>query len=226
MTRFLRSLAIAFVGASLVGTPALAQDNGDDAQSENNAEQPAPPQEVAQKTVDTLLARLQENRETYKQDPEALYAMIEEVLVPRVDIEEMSKLVLGRHWRSASEEQRERFSQAFKQMVIQTYGNALYGFDKEKIEYQPVRADDDAEDITFRANVITDNGDKVPVTLDMHLVDGNWKVYNGTVGNLSFVTNYRGQFNAQIKSGGLDAVIEKLEQRYGVGPASNGNSDS
>lgn len=229
MNRLIRNLAVVLVGAGLIAAPTLAAAQSAEAASEpaktdakaEDDQQPPAPTQVAEETVDTVLARLQENREEYKKNPEALYDMIEEVLVPHVDVDYMAKLVLGRHWRSATPEQKDRFAEAFKQMVIQTYGNALYGFDKEQIEYLPVRAEEGAEDITFRAEVTTEKGETVPVTLDMHVVDGQWKVYNGTVGNLSFVTNYRGQFNAQIKAGGLDQLIDKLENRY-VQTAANG----
>ena len=77
-----------------------------------------------------------------------------------------------------------------------------------------VRAAEGAEDITFRAVVTTDDGQKTPVTFQMHVVDDEWKIYDGSVGNLSFVTNYRGQFNSQIRNGGLEKLIERMESRY------------
>lgn len=213
MNRFIRNFAVALLGTGLIIGPAAGAETPDKTSSKDQA-QPRDPHKVASETVDEVLARLEENRQTYKKNPDKLYAMIKEVLVPHVDSDYMAQLVLGRHWRSATPEQRDRFTRAFKNMVIQTYGNALIGFDDEEIEYLPIRAEEGAEDITFRAEVTTDSGDTVPVTLDMHVVNGKWKVYNGTVGNLSFVTNYRGQFTAQIKSGGLDTLIQKLEKRY------------
>lgn len=59
------------------------------------------------------------------------------------------------------------------------------------------------------------NGDTIPVSLDMHLVNGMWKIYNGSVGNLSFIINYRGQFNSMISAGGLSAVLNRMQKRYG-----------
>jgi len=179
---------------------------------------PAPPQELAKDTVQTMLDRMDGQRDELRQNPDELYALIDEELVPLLDLPYMSQLVLGRYWRQASPEQRERFQVAFKNLLIRTYGNALLNFrDQQRIEYLPVRAEDGAEDVTFRANVTADNGEKLPVSLQMHLVDGSWKVYNGSVGNLSFVTNYRGQFNAQVRNGGLEKLIERMEKRYNPG---------
>ncbi len=178
---------------------------------------PTPPEELAENTVQTLLDAMEGRRDTLRQNPQELYALVNQELVPLVDMDYMSQLVLGRYWRTATPEQRARFQQAFKSMLVRTYGNALLGFDEERIEYLPVRAEDGADDITFRALVTTDSGDQVPVSLDMHLVDGQWKVYDGSVGNLSFVSNYRSQFNAQIRNGGLESLLTRMEERYGTG---------
>lgn len=179
---------------------------------------PKPPAELARDTVQTILDGMDGRRDELRQNPQELYELIEEELVPLVDMEYMSQLVLGRAWRTASPEQRERFQAAFQNMLIRTYGNGLLSFeDDQNIEYLPVRGDDDAKDITFRAQITDDEGDKVPVSLQMHVVDDEWKIYDGSVGNLSFVTNYRGQFNSQIRNGGLESLLERMEARYNSG---------
>ena len=199
-----RSLLKAFAVALLVPGLAMAA--------------PTPPDELARDTVQTVLSEMDGRRDELRQNPQQLYQLIDEELVPLIDLPYMSQLVLGRAWRTATPEQRERFQVAFKNMLIRTYGNGLLSFDgSQDIEYQPVRAAEGAEDITFRAIVTTDDGQKTPVTFQMHIVDDEWKIYDGSVGNLSFVTNYRGQFNSQIRNGGLEKLIERMEARYNAG---------
>lgn len=178
--------------------------------------EPKLPRQIAQDTVETLLKAMEGRRDELRQNTQQLYALVNRVLVPLVDLDYMSQLVLGRYWRSATPQQRQRFQEAFKAMLVRTYGNALLGFDDEKIEYQPIRAPEGANNVTFRAMVITETGDKVPVSLDMHVVDGEWKVYDGRVGNLSFVTNYRSQFSNYIRDNGLENLIKRMEERYGI----------
>ena len=176
---------------------------------------PTPPDQLARETVQSVLDSMDGRRDELRQNPQELYELINQELVPLIDLPYMSQLVLGRAWRTATPEQRERFQTAFKNMLIRTYGNGLLAFDgSQDIEYQPVRAAEGAEDITFRAVVTTDDGQKTPVTFQMHVVDDEWKIYDGSVGNLSFVTNYRGQFNSQIRNGGLEKLIERMESRY------------
>ncbi|MES1933823.1 toluene tolerance family protein [Salinisphaera shabanensis T35B1] len=179
---------------------------------------PTPPDQLARETVQSVLSKMEGRRDELRNNPQELYQLIDRELVPLVDLPYMSQLVLGRAWRTATPEQRDRFQTAFKNMLIRTYGNGLLSFDdSQEIEYQPVRAAEGADDVTFRAIVTTDDGQKTPVTFQLHIVDGEWKIYDGSVGNLSFVTNYRGQFNSQIRSGGLEQLIERMESRYNTG---------
>jgi len=179
---------------------------------------PTPPDQLARETVQSVLSKMEGRRDELRKNPQELYQLIDRELVPLVDLPYMSQLVLGRAWRTATPEQRDRFQTAFKNMLIRTYGNGLLSFDdSQEIEYQPVRAAEGADDVTFRAIVTTDDGQKTPVTFQLHIVDGEWKIYDGSVGNLSFVTNYRGQFNSQIRSGGLEQLIERMESRYSTG---------
>ena len=204
MLRMKRSWITAVAVALLVPALALAA--------------PTPPDQLARGTVQSVLSKMEGRRDELRNNPQELYQLIDRELVPLVDLPYMSQLVLGRAWRTATPEQRDRFQTAFKNMLIRTYGNGLLSFDdSQEIEYQPVRAAEGADDVTFRAIVTTDDGQKTPVTFQLHIVDGEWKIYDGSVGNLSFVTNYRGQFNSQIRSGGLEQLIERMESRYNTG---------
>ncbi|HET7314260.1 ABC transporter substrate-binding protein [Salinisphaera sp.] len=179
---------------------------------------PTPPEQLARQTVQKVLNDLDGRRAELRNNPQELYALIERDLIPLIDLPYMSQLVLGRYWRQASPEQRQRFQAAFKNMLVRTYGSALLGFNNDiNIEYKPVRAPDDAKRVTFNAVIHSPNGQDTPVSLQLHKVQDQWKVYDGSVGNLSFVTNYRGQFNSAIRRQGLEDFIEEMEKRYNSG---------
>lgn len=202
MTRWTRNIARFAAIALLAPTLAFAA--------------PTPPDQLAKQTVQKVLSDMDGHRPELRNNPQKLYDLIDNDLVPLIDLPYMSQLVLGQYWRQASPEQRQRFQVAFKNMLIRTYGSALLGFDDNvKIDYLPVRAEQGAKDVTFNA-IIKGEGSAqdTPISLKLHLVNDQWKVYDGSVGNLSFVTNYRGQFNSQIRRNGLESLITKMEQRY------------
>lgn len=176
---------------------------------------PTPPQQLAKQTVQKVLNDLKGHRQELQKHPQKLYALINRDLVPLIDLPYMSQLVLGRYWRQASPKQRQTFETAFKNMLIRTYGSALLGFNKNfKIQYLPVRAPKNAKRVTFNAVIHSPNGQNTHVSLDLHRVNGTWKVFDGSVGNLSFVTNYRSQFNSAIRREGLKKFLQQMKNRY------------
>ncbi|NIQ16394.1 MAG: ABC transporter substrate-binding protein, partial [Candidatus Dadabacteria bacterium] len=72
-------------------------------------------------------------------NPEKLYSLIDELVIPHFDFLSMSKWVLGKtNWRSASEEQRSQFVIEFRTLLVRTYAKALLEYSDEEIVYKPV----------------------------------------------------------------------------------------
>jgi phospholipid transport system substrate-binding protein len=46
-----------------------------------------------------------------------------------------------------------------------------------------------------------------------------WKAYDVIVGGVSLVTNYRDEFNEQIKGGGVNGLIKTLTEKNKGAPA-------
>lgn len=87
-----------------------------------------------------MVDALQKHRDELVTNPEKLYALIEYIVVPHFDVKAITRLVLGPHWRQATTEQRQRFTDAFKLLVINSYAKALLLHSNDKIQVQPVRA--------------------------------------------------------------------------------------
>ena len=58
-----------------------------------------------------------------------------------------------------------------------------------------------------------------PIQMDYSLTkaaDG-WQVFDVVIGGVSLVTNYRDEFNEQIKNGGVDNLIKTLQTKNSGG---------
>lgn len=55
------------------------------------------PDRLVQQTTDKVLTQLTENRDALDQDPERLYQMVHEIVLPHFDFKLMSRCVLGQH---------------------------------------------------------------------------------------------------------------------------------
>jgi phospholipid transport system substrate-binding protein len=125
----------------------------------------------------------------------------------------MSRWVLGKHWREASEGQRVRFVEEFRSLLVRTYATALLEYSNQAVEVLPVRAAPDATDVVVRTEVRQPGAPPIPIQYSMNLEQGDWKVYDVTIDGISLVASYRSTFNAEASRGGLDRVIALLVER-------------
>lgn len=170
------------------------------------------PDQVAQEATAQIQTLLRDNHAKYKADSKLYYKVVNDVAVPHFDVPYIGRLVLGRNAKTATEDQRTRFQNSFKDMLIRSYANALLdNYESVKVTWQPLRTAAGATDVTVNASLLRDGKPPVPVGFVMHLVNNDWKIYDITVENISVVINFRTQINAEIQKNGLDSVITRME---------------
>jgi phospholipid transport system substrate-binding protein len=170
------------------------------------------PGELVQGVAEAMLKDLDANRAEYKKDPSKINVLVEKHLVPYFDTEYAARLVLGKHWRDASEAQRKRFVDAFYKSLLNNYGSALAEFTGDKLKVYPTKVSADAKSATVRTEVKRSNGQKVPVNYTMRKTDSGWKAWDVVIEGISYVKSFREDFGAEIDQKGLDAVIERMEK--------------
>ncbi len=171
-----------------------------------------PPDQVVKDTTEKMRALISTNHVLYAADKGKFYAVVDEYLVPLFDVPGIAKLVLGRNWRAATPEQRTRFTDAFKNSLIRNYADALLdNYEGVEAKFQPLRLAAGDTDVTVKGELLRKVGKPVSVGFSMQLVGDQWKVYDVIIENLSLVTNFRSQFNEEIKKHGLDALITRIE---------------
>ena len=186
---------IAIILLLSVGTLANAQD----------------PNDVIQSASDELATVLDGRKAELSADREALYVVIDRILLPRFDRRYAAQLVLGRHWRNANAEQRDRFIAAFYGSLLRRYSDGVLEFNQDKIEVLPFRGDLEEKRTTVKTAVTLDDGTEVPVNYGMVRRDAGWLMFDVTIEGISYVRNFRTELNAEIQATSLDAVIERLE---------------
>jgi phospholipid transport system substrate-binding protein len=89
------------------------------------------PLEVVEETASGLQAKLHGNQEFYADNLDQLYAVINDILLPHFDVRLAGRMVLGKHWRPATEDQRDRFIDAFYTFLVKTYAKGMLEFDQD-----------------------------------------------------------------------------------------------
>lgn len=175
----------------------------------------------AQEAPDAMVKRVsQDVIATIKADPlvqagnEArIREVIEAKLVPHFDFPRMTALAMGKNWRGATPEQQKRLADEFKTLLVRTYSGALAKYRDETIDYKPLRMNPSDTDVTVRTLVMKSGGQPVQIDYTLTKSADGWKVFDVVIGGVSLVTNYRDEFNEQIKNGGVDGLIKTLADR-------------
>ena len=169
------------------------------------------PNDVIQETADELAAALDGRKEELAADKVALYAMIDSILLPRFDRRYAAQLVLGRPWRDATAEQRDRFVDGFYSSMLRRYANGVLEFDQSKMKILPFRGDLEKKRTTVKTTVVLNDGTKVPVNYEMVKRDSGWMMFDVKLEGISYIRNFKTEINAEIQATSLEAVIERLE---------------
>lgn len=175
------------------------------------------PNEFVEEAVELLADQLDGRRDELAADKQALYSMIDEILLPRFDRRFAAGQVLARHWRTATPEQRDRFVEAFYKTLLHRYADGVLEFQMNRVEILPFRGDDTKRIATVKTIVELDDGTRVPVNYALVNRDGGWQLFDVTIEGVSYVRNFRAEFDAEIKSTSLAAVIERLEKEAATG---------
>ncbi len=168
------------------------------------------PQQMVQSTSDQVLARLKKDHDKLEKNPDLIYPLVEDLVLPHFDFTKMSQWVLGVNWRSASEDQKARFTQEFRTLLVRTYAKALLEYTNQKINYLPFHAESDAKTVVVRTEIVQPGGQNIPVFYSLYHKGDEWKVYDISIDGASLVTTYRTSFAEDIRKGGMDKLIVRL----------------
>jgi len=135
------------------------------------------------------------------------------MILPLFDFRFMSQSALGRFWRNASEGQREALTVEFRELLVRTYASALLDYSDQKVELLPVRYPPDATRVTIPTRLQAPGAPPIPIDYRLRLNGDKWLIYDVVIDGVSLVTNYRSQFAAEVRRGGVDGLIRTLASK-------------
>ena len=170
-----------------------------------------PPEELVRKTAEVILTEIKANRNVYAKDYAKLYKMADEKVLPHFDFRRMSQWVLGRSWKDATAEQRDRFTAEFRDLLVGTYSQALLNYTDQEIVYLPVQRKPEDTDVTVKTEVKQASGPNIPINYNFYKnKEGAWKVYDISIEGVSLVTNYRSVYATKVREKGMDGLIAEI----------------
>jgi len=152
--------------------------------------------------------------EAARTDPQRLPAAIERHVGARLDALRTTRLVMGPHWRRASEAQRARIARSVRRLIVSGLAAALRRNPHARVEIVATRSGSGDDEAVVRTRLQRSGGGP-PVSVDYRLrrEAGAWMLHDVVIEGVSMITTYRRTFDSKVRRIGLPALIEELEQR-------------
>ncbi len=148
-------------------------------------------------------------------DRTALRRLAEQKVLPYFNFTEMTRQAVGRPWRQATPEQRQKLEDNFRTLLVNTYTSALSrtaAADKT-VEVKPLHAGANDKEVTVRTLIKGGGAQPMEIDYRMENTPQGWKVFDVIVENVSLVTTYRGSFGEEVQRAGIDGLIKSLEDK-------------
>ena len=171
------------------------------------------PYQMITVSIDSMTERLgdETNKKRLGENKAELYQIIDETLSPYFQKKYAGRLVLNNYWKDASESQRERFTEGLYQSLIRSYALTMLNFDVSKIKVISGNISlEDLKKLTVKSEVDY-KGEVIPMNFSFAKFKQGWMFYDVRIEGVSYIKNYRNQFNAEISANGLESVILRLE---------------
>lgn len=166
--------------------------------------------EAAQKTFD----RLKNEQTKIRSNPDYLRDVVDQELLPYVQVKYAGALVLGRYYKEATPAQREAYFAAFREYLKQAYGQALAMYHGQTYQIAPEQPLGDASIVPIRVTILDPNG-RPPVRLDFqwrkNTQTGHWQAYDMIAEGVSMITTKQNEWSDLLRTKGIDGLTAQLK---------------
>ena len=176
------------------------------------AEEHHPAQVLVEKAVSDILEVYENESSRLISDPEYLQAKIDELIVPYLDLQAMTRQIVGKYWRRADEDQQQQLTEQFSAFLDKTYARALTEYDGETVRFEPFKLRDLDDRATVSSTLNLGSGLSIPVLFKLHDEDG-WRIDDVGVFGFSLLNMLRIAFSSEIERNGIDGLIQTLKER-------------
>jgi len=196
---------LGIIAALCLNTGALAQELAPDALVKN--------------VTNEVLEIVRKDKEIQSGSTKKAIELVDAKVLPHFNFTRMTQLAVARDWRQATPEQQKTLTAEFRTLLVRTYSKALTEYKNQTIDIRPFKMQPTETDVKVRT-LINQPGAKA-IDLDYYLdkQPNGWKVYDIEVGGVSLVTNYRSEFTAEVRKGGIDGLIATLQKKNKTGEA-------
>jgi phospholipid transport system substrate-binding protein len=174
-----------------------------------------PPVAMLKSASSQMIVELNKHLGHLKGNDRLINGLVNRILVPHFQLNEMSRSVVGRqYWDSSSTQLQQQFINEFTLYVIRTYSASLESYDGEVIKFFPIRGFNGTQTrVQVDSNIMHRSGPPIQMQYRVANYGGEWRIYDFSVDGVSVIQNYRSQFTGVLRQKGLAALVQELHAK-------------
>lgn len=171
------------------------------------------PDALVKRVSEEVLDILRKDKDVQNGSAKKVIDLVEAKVLPYFNFQHMTALAVGKDWRRATPQQQQQLQHEFKTLLVRTYSNALLSYREQTIRYKPSKLNPDDTDAIVRTEIIQPGNKPTQVDYTLEKLDNGWKVYDVAVAGISLVTNYRETFAQEVRSGGIEGLVQSISNK-------------
>jgi phospholipid transport system substrate-binding protein len=143
---------------------------------------------------------------------EGRYKALSPVIPDLYDFPFISRVVLGRHWRAFSDEEKKRFLDLFTKFSVAVYASRFDGYSGERFKIISVN-ESRKERVVVQTALLQSSGEKVDMDYVLHQTDGTWRIINVIADGVSDLAMKHAEFGSFLEKKNPKALLELLQAK-------------
>lgn len=144
---------------------------------------------------------------------------LKEAVHGRFAFDEMAKRSLGSQWQKRTPSEQQEFVRLFTDLLEGAYLGKLEEYSGEKIQFVNERQEKDFAEVNTK--LINRKGENFALDYRLLNMNGEWKVTDVVIENISLVNNYRSQFNRVLAKSSFEELVQAMKQRKITAPVAS-----
>ncbi|QTH64065.1 ABC transporter substrate-binding protein [Psychrosphaera ytuae] len=147
-----------------------------------------------------------------EQEKQRMKMIVEEQLIPFVDIRFASYKILGPQLKQSTREERDLFVDAMRKILVETYSSALIQYNNQKINYEQERDVSGKKTVAIRTELEQPGAKPLSMVFKLrkNTKTNEWRAYDLVVEGISLVDAKRAELSKPLRDKGIGDVANEL----------------
>ena len=161
--------------------------------------------------ANNMISQIEQNKEALKKDKQLAQKLVKDTLLPAIDTQVFARKTLtSKTWKTLSNEQKEKFTSKFIDLVVGSYASGIALYDGQAFTFSKPVFSKSGKSAKVRSSMEQSGATPIVIDYVLSVKTGSWKIIDLTIEGINMSKSYKSQFLPRIKSMGMDAFLKEM----------------